>query len=377
MFNKTKKSKTNEKHTSIVINQPILSTDIHYLEELSIFLEELRKYFPRYILNPTPLKCGLIKHIWLKFILSVLAMLVKIFLRPSLMSIKNLNREEVKKVYSKQAATYNKKHHLTTYGMDLIWRRLAGWLVSVIGRNSASNITILDLCTGTGLTIKEILPFLNDWGVTADIIGFDYNPDMLEIARKTIVNSKYNLFFLRGDAMDLVADTESIKNGLSKFKRNFFNIVTQICGIGGIEKPLEVFEGVLQILKPGGRFLMVDMHKPIPEQPGEWPFFLKWYRFPILEAFIYEKGTIPLVLNQLWGWRDTTLCFYFLPLITYQDNEGKYWGFKVQSFEVEPQRWLFALPIISVGKIVVEKVEINKDTEKTRRIILQACGFNK
>ncbi len=126
MFNKKKQNKTNGKHASIVINQPILSIDMHHLEELGISPKELRRYFPRHILNPTPLKCGLIKHIWLKLILSILAMLVKIFLRPRLMSIKNLDREEVKKVYSEQAATYNKKHHLTTYGMDIIWRRLAG-----------------------------------------------------------------------------------------------------------------------------------------------------------------------------------------------------------------------------------------------------------
>jgi hypothetical protein len=92
-----------------------------------------------------------------------------------------------------------------------------------------------------------------------------------------------------------------------------------------------------------------------------------------MEMVVYEDSTLPVVLNRLWGWRDTTLCFYLLPLATYCDDAGKYWGFEVKTFEQESQRWWFALPLMPVAKIVVEKVEISKEVAKKREEILAAC----
>ncbi|MEK7117946.1 MAG: class I SAM-dependent methyltransferase, partial [Patescibacteria group bacterium] len=169
--------------------------------------------------------------------------------------------------------------------------------------------------------------------------------------------------FVRGDAMSLA----------ESFELHSIDIVTQIFGIGGIPEPLRVFEGVLQILKPNGQFLLIDMHKPIPEQPGEWPFFLRWCRFPVLEMVTFEETTIPLVLNRLWGWRDTTLCFYLLPLATYRDSDGRYWGFEVKSFEQESQRWWFSLPLMPIARIVVEKTGIAEETARKREAILKSC----
>lgn len=340
-----------------IANRPIINVNMERLEQNGVSEKELRKYFPRYILNPTPLYHGRVKKVWFLVVRLFLTVLVKIFLKPRKTS-GNLDIHEVEKVYTKEAGTYDRKHHITTRGMDLVWRRMAGWFVSVVGRNKTGDFRVLDLCTGTGLTIKEIISVLKEWGVEAEIVGLDYNEKMLNIARRNLGASS-NIKLVQGDAMNM-------DNVFS----SSVDVVTQVFGIGGISEPTKVFHEVLRILNPGGWFFMIDMHKPIPGQPGEWPFFLKWFRFPIFEVVVYEKSTISVVLKRLWGWRDSTLCFYLLPLTVYRDDSGKYWGFKVSNFVQDSQRWWFALPIMPVAQIIVEKVEISEQEARKREIII-------
>jgi len=351
-----------QKKGVFVANKPVIVVDYRELEGAGITDAELKKYFPRYVLNPTTLYYGWLKRVGLLIIQWCLRMAVNLSLRPR-NSAGSLNQSEIDEVYTKEARTYNRKHHITTHGMDLVWRRTAGWFASAIGRNSRGRLKILDICTGTGLTVKEIYDILQDWGIDAEIIGLDYNERMLAVARNGDIPKSNRIRFVHGDATKL-AET---------FEPDSFDVVTQVFGIGGISQPLKVFDGVLRILKSGGQFLMIDMHKPIPEHPGEWPFLLKWYRFPVMEMVVYEDSTLPVVLNRLWGWRDTTLCFYLLPLITYRDGNGKYWGFKVETFEQESQRWWFALPLMPIARIVVKKIEISEDVAGKREAILNAC----
>ncbi len=364
---------TRQRKGRFVVNKPIITVDQENLEKGGISSRELGKYLPRYILNPTPLYYGWIKRVWFSVVQWFLSALVKIFLRPRQTLVGNLDTSEVDGVYTSEAAVYNRKHHLATRGMDLIWRRMAGWFVTTIARNGTDHLKILDLCTGTGLVIKEMISVLAEWNMDTDeITGLDYNAEMLSRAKNSIsVNDKVR--FARGDAMNLVKNGQS-ENRMTTFAPNSIDAITQILGIGGIPEPLKVFDGVLRILKPGVQFFMIDMHKPIPEQPGEWTFLLRWCHFPTFEMVVYEQTTIPLVLRRLWGWRDATASFYLLPLVTYQDSEGRYWSFKVQNFEQESQRWWFALPLMPIGKIVVGKVEISEKVAKTRKTILEACN---
>lgn len=343
-------------------NRPVVIIDVQKLCQDGVTEKELRKYFPKYILSPTKLYYGWFKRIGLLAIQWFLRVIVSLLLRPRNLS-GSLDQSEIDEVYTREAKTYNRKHHLTTRGMDLVWRRTAGWFVSVVGRSKQCHIKILDICTGTGLTVKEICAILQDWEIDAEIIGLDYNQRMLSVAKNGFVSNSDCVRFSHGNAMNL---TEA-------FEPCSIDVVTQVFGIGGIPEPAKVFKGVLQILKSGGQFLMTDMHKPIPEQPGEWPFFLKWCHFPVMEMVVYEDSTLPVVLNRLWGWRDTTLCFYTLPLTTCRDNDGRFWGFEVKTFEQESQRWWFALPLMPIAKIVVEKIEISEDIARKRGLILKAC----
>lgn len=341
--------------------------DLETIRELK--KQDLFQYFPRYIIDPPQLCYGFLRHIYFTIAIKLLKLLVWIFLHPRLESAGSLDIAEVERIYSREAKTYDSKHHLTTRGMDLIWRRTCGWFISTI---QDETLQILDLCTGTGLTVREISKILFQFGRTANITGLDYNVIMLELARRKYTKVQgINVKFVRGDAMALAQERKALKNSLVKFEHHYFNIVIQMFGLGGITNQIKVLEEVLKILKNGGHFFLTDIHRPISEFFGELPFLLQWIKMPVFEAVLYEKATMPLVLNRLWGWRDVTASFYLISLITYLDNENNYWGFEKKYFNYEPQRWWFALPLMPIAQVIVEKIRITEKEAKERHAILR------
>lgn len=353
-------------------NKFVLSIDIEKLSKSGIKPEELYCYFPEYILHPISLTYGIIKYCLFKIIQLILRFGIRVFLLPRRGKVGKLDSAEVEAVYNREAKTYNRKHHWTTFGMDISWRRKMAFFAVEIVRKRKEPIYILDLCTGTGLTIKEIVKLLSLWKRQADIIGLDYNSQMLAIAEDSVLgNENINIRFVRGDVTNMVSGGQEYP-GFTYFPPSSFDIITQMCGIGGVAEPLKVFEQVLRLLKKGGQFFMVDMHKPVPEILGEWPLLGVFCKMPVLEAVTYEQTTIPLALKRLWGWRDTTALFYLLPLVMYQDGE-EYYGFEIVSRRYESLRWWFGLPVMPVGEIIVKKVKIDKEIFSKRRVILDAC----
>lgn len=356
-----------------------VTIDFNFIKENKITLDSIEKYFPKYLLHPNyaSYKYNFVKSIFFNLTRIFLVVLVKIFLRPGKPVSHILGLKEVDDIYRKEADTYNKKHHLTTRGMDLNWRKNMGWHIAFSSLGKSESILILDLCTGTGLTVQEISKILEECSLKSDIVGLDFSIDMLRKAEIILPSSNNHVVnFVRGDAMDLVLHSNKPDDELVKFDYNTFDFVTQMFGVGGILDPVKEFNGVIRILKPNGQFFIIDMHRPIPNLPGEWPLLLKWLRFPLFESYVYETTTIPLVLNRLWGWRDTTLCFYILPLITYKDENDKFWGFKTVYFEQESQRWWFALPFMPVAKMIVEKVQITENEAIKRGVILKSCHLD-
>lgn len=348
-----------------IVNKPVIEVDYKKLEESGIAEKELDYYISRYILYPTILKCGIFTRFLNLIIQFFIQVGIWIFLKPRKSKPGSLDQAEVDKVYSKEAITYNQKHHLTTRGQDLVWRRQAAQLVSAVAKSKKGElIKVLDICTGTGLTIEQILIELEKSGLKADITGLDYNADMLSVARGSI-DPLCVVSFLRWDATKL----------LQAFLADSTDVITQVFGIGGVPDPLDVFPEVLGVLKPGGKFIMIDMHKPVPEFPGELPFLFLWLRTPVLEAITYEQTTIPLALKRLWGWRDTTALFYLLPLVVYCGSAGTHWGFEIECFEHQSERWWLSLPVMPTAKIIVKKVEISPEEFKIRQGILNACKY--
>ena len=343
------------------------------LSQQKINQKDLANFFPNYITETTIIKIGIFQENLYKLIIMFIKIMIKTFLKPRKETVGSLDKNEVEKVYKREAETYNLKHHLTTRGMDTQWRRsAANCAVDYSISKQKKLINLLDICTGTGLTIKEIVSQLNSWKINAHITGLDYSEDMLQQTKIIHSSSKKDTIkFVRGDATNM-SGNQTNKN-FTNFSVNSFDVAIQMFGIGGIDKPLIVFKEVLKILIKGGHYYLADMHKPITNQSGEWPFLTKWLKFPCFEMMCYEQVTIPLALNLLWGWRDTTILFYLIRLITIKDlQDHQFYGFKIISFEYNPQRWWLAMPIMSMAKCVFEKVQISQEEHLKRKEILSS-----
>lgn len=144
-------------------NKPVIVVDRERLREQGIGEHRLRRYLPEYILNPQTLRYGRLKRLGLRMLALFFKALVKLFLSPRAKS-GSLDKDEVDEVYAREARTYDRKHHLTTRGMDLVWRRSAGWLLATYARRTTEPLKVLDLCTGTGLAVKEIHGITKEWG---------------------------------------------------------------------------------------------------------------------------------------------------------------------------------------------------------------------
>jgi ubiquinone/menaquinone biosynthesis C-methylase UbiE len=354
------------------LNQPLISFSADVIGGMikrDVPWEEIRRYLPKYLIQPQEFEYGWLKGIWFGILRLVLVLAVWLWLRPRVARVGELDPEEVKVVYSDEADTYNQKHKRTTRGQDLFFRRAIGWFVATLTRCFPGCAKVLDLCTGTGLTVKAITAAAEQWGAKPEVTGLDFCPEMLARAKANGALAK----FVLADATAL-SQGMPVDEGMIQFGDGAFDVVTQMCGIGGIPNANAEFYGVLRVLRPGGSFMMSDIHRPIPQFCGEWPIGLWFARFPVFEAYAYERITLPLVLGRLWGWRDPTMAFYQLPLATYQDDQGQWWGFQVDFFEVESQRWWLALPLMPTGKIICRKVKIDEETARIRRVILEAVS---
>ena len=329
-------------------------------------------HFPDYVRQASP-EIGVGLRLWFEIMRFPARIFIWLALRPRREQVGPLDATEVDRIYDREAATYDRKHHLTTRGQDTNWRRMAGWLVASASEPCPS---VLDLCTGTGLTVLEIVRVLREHRRQVDIIGLDYNKVMLRHAqlRFNRVATRFadqRVAFVRGDATALLGTTSS---DMVAFERASFDIVTQIFGIGGVNDPLPVFKSVLGVLREGGRFLLIDMHKPIANLPGEWAFFGAWFQMPRFEAYTYRHTTMPLALARLWGWRDTTLDFYLAPLVC-EESEGSYYGFRLLWRTVEPERWWLSFPVMPTCRLLMEKVRIDpKEYEWRQRIMTEVAA---
>jgi demethylmenaquinone methyltransferase/2-methoxy-6-polyprenyl-1,4-benzoquinol methylase len=82
----------------------------------------------------------------------------------------------LKEFYSDIYPTYDRVNRIFTFGRDVAWRKKAARECLLVQPER-----LLDVCTGTGDFILEIAQ-LGGTGIT--LTGYDFSPEMLEVARK-------------------------------------------------------------------------------------------------------------------------------------------------------------------------------------------------
>src|SRR5207302_2811788 len=89
-------------------------------------------------------------------------------------------------------------------------------------------------------------------GPTGRVVGLDFSPEMLAIARQ----HHPALDFVEGDAQNL------------PFEDGSFDAVTIAFGLRNLADPLRGLREMLRILKPGGRAIVLEFVRPPPGPVG-------------------------------------------------------------------------------------------------------------
>jgi len=160
-------------------------------------------------------------------------------------------------MFSGLARRYDLVNRVLSLGRDPFWRRALARRLKIIeppGR-------LLDLAAGTG---DQIMAAKKLWPGLA-VTGLDLSSDMLALARPKLAGlSSPAPELVVGDALDL------------GFQEASFDSVSISFGLRNISRRRELYAQVLRVLKPGGRFLILELfHDPRSPWAGLTGFYLR------------------------------------------------------------------------------------------------------
>ncbi len=175
----------------------------------------------------------------------------------------------VRAMFRRVARRYDLANHLLSCGADFLWRARAACLVA-----SWQPARVLDLATGSG----DLALAIARWLPKAKIVGADFAPEMLEIARAKGVRET-----VLGDALAL------------PFADRSFDCVTIAFGLRNVADWRGALREMARILTSEGHVLILDFS--IPKSALRTPYRL------------YLHHCLPRLAGLLTGQREA---YYYL-----------------------------------------------------------------
>jgi demethylmenaquinone methyltransferase/2-methoxy-6-polyprenyl-1,4-benzoquinol methylase len=152
---------------------------------------------------------------------------------------------QVQQMFERVVPRYDLLNRIMSLGMDARWRRLAAAAADPAGA------CVLDVGTGTGDLALE----LRRQGA-AQVIGIDFAPTMLALARTKGRDAQDRVRWLLGDGLRLPFPDET------------FDAVTSAFVLRNLADLRAGLAEMTRILKPGGRLVCLDMTHPKPGLVG-------------------------------------------------------------------------------------------------------------
>jgi demethylmenaquinone methyltransferase/2-methoxy-6-polyprenyl-1,4-benzoquinol methylase len=159
------------------------------------------------------------------------------------------------------APRYDLLNHVLSAGMDLRWRARAVRALALRGGE-----TVLDLCTGTAdLAIASATAS----PAAAVVVGLDFSSEMLQLAAAKVGRRGLGrrVRLVLGDATRIPLADASV------------DAATVAFGIRNVERPEQAFAGVFRVLRPGGRFAMLEFS--VPRCPGVRRAYLAYFTYAL------------------------------------------------------------------------------------------------
>lgn len=185
--------------------------------------------------------------------------------------------EKVNKMFAEIATKYDIANDVLSFGIHRLWRKK---LVELAGISKGDSV--LDICCGTGdlaFACKRAV------GKEGKVTATDFVPKMIELAKDKAKDIEDAPQFSVGDAMNL------------KMPENSFDAVSVGFGIRNVDDPKHCSKEVLKVLKPAGRFAVLEFGQPT------LPIFSSFYRF-------YSDHIMPKIGGLLTGNEDA---YRYLP----------------------------------------------------------------
>jgi demethylmenaquinone methyltransferase/2-methoxy-6-polyprenyl-1,4-benzoquinol methylase len=146
--------------------------------------------------------------------------------------------DRIRQMFDQVAARYDARNRLFSADRDRAWRRRAARRAAL-----RPGQTALDLCTGTGKLAHELLPFV---GRAGRVIGIDFSPAMLEVARRREPQVEFRL----GDVTHLSEADGSV------------DAITIAFGLRNLVDRETALREMLRVLRPGGRLVILEFAPP-------------------------------------------------------------------------------------------------------------------
>ena len=153
------------------------------------------------------------------------------------------DKKFIGQMFDEISPTYDKLNHLLSGYQDNRWRKAAAKQLALI---NPVNENIIDLASGSGDLAVEFIKLSPE-----KLYSVDLSQEMLKINRDKLpltINKQ-----VRAEAENL------------PFKNNYFDLCGISFGVRNFEKLNLSLKEINRILKPGGRFLTIEMFKP-PEK---------------------------------------------------------------------------------------------------------------
>ncbi len=176
---------------------------------------------------------------------------------------------DIRRMFDKISPRYDLMNHVMTGGLDTHWRKMVAKQAARLEDRPSQRA--LDVATGTG----DLAFAIHDAGVP-EVVGLDFSTEMIAKARKKAKKRPPGVEFMVGDGMNL------------PFADATFDACTISFGLRNMEDYTAAIREMTRILKPGGKFVCLEM------TPFRRPFLGPLFKF-------YFELIVPLVGGVLSG----------------------------------------------------------------------------